>query len=166
MTSLRRDEGSPPKYLRDNVSTNTCTCQKPGRMAAALILVSGVSTDSYTSVYLGCFREVYDLFGRECTACHEYTITGEISLWRSFSRAFLFLFMHSFLLAKLLRENLRLLDFHPGAGMLPSLTVTCLPDCPPLSHRRMREPACLLELCAVCSLQNRAQTSSSTQLLS
>ena len=51
--------------------------------------------------------------------------------------------------------------------MPPSLTVTRLPgSLPALSRRSMREPARSLELRTVCSLRNRARTSSSTLLLS
>ena len=68
---------------------------------------------------------VCDRFVRECSACRKYT--GEISSWQSLSRAFLSRFVRSFLPQKSLNERRRLLDFHPGAGMLLSLTVTCLP---------------------------------------
>ena len=68
---------------------------------------------------------VCDRFGSECSACLKYT--GEISLWQSLSRAFLSRFAHSLLPQKSLNETRRLLDFHPGAGMLPSLSVTHLP---------------------------------------
>ena len=94
---------------------------------------------------------VCDRFVRECSACHKYN--GEISSWPSLSRAFLSRFACSFLPQKSLNETRRLLDFHPGAGMLPSLTVTRLPgSLQALSRCSMQKPAHSLELCTVCSL--------------